>query len=156
MGQPQPTGTLLPQTPTPSQKSQPMLRTKRPSSDREMPKAMYQPRGGVHSNGRTTASVTSCKLGSPPDQSRPTIHGIDLDRCRFHQGSSRFLIRSDLPVLGNVGIGRDRGGAPKGLKVSDDHQNLEIVESDPWISHGRHFLLEAREDERVRLVKGLG
>src|SRR5690348_8246873 len=51
MSKAQPTGTLRPQMPTPSQKSQAMQRSSSPRNDDETAKASHQPRLGVASIG---------------------------------------------------------------------------------------------------------
>ena len=65
MSQAQATGIMFPQTPMPSQNSQPMATPSSDSIDSEMPSTMYQPSGGFHSSGRATASVMAWKSGSP-------------------------------------------------------------------------------------------
>ena len=57
MSQAQPTGTLRPQTPIPSQNSQETATPSRPRSAREGRKKSHQPSGVARSTGSATASV---------------------------------------------------------------------------------------------------
>jgi hypothetical protein len=63
MSHAQPTGTLSPQMPTPSQKSHETARPRRPRSAREGRKKSHQPIGAGRSTGPATASVMEWKSG---------------------------------------------------------------------------------------------
>jgi hypothetical protein len=63
MSHAQPTGTLSPQMPIPSQKSHETARPSRPRSAREGRKKSHQPVGAGRSTGPATASVMAWKSG---------------------------------------------------------------------------------------------
>src|SRR5262245_4745822 len=73
MSNAQPTGTLRPQMPAPSQKSQAMQKRRTPSKEAEQANAIHQPTLGVRSMGAATASVIEWKSCPPRIRgARPT------------------------------------------------------------------------------------
>src|SRR5262245_61438824 len=65
MSNAQPTGTLRPQMPIPSQNSQAMQKNSSPSAEAEAPNASHQPRLGERSIGAATISVMEWKSWPP-------------------------------------------------------------------------------------------